>query len=155
MRSIERREPSEMRKDHAEMQEVMKQLNLDNNFTIKFGLLKKACVLFFYGRYNDSFEQVAKAAKIIQDQREIEKQKQALIEKRWKFKLGMDEGFEMPIPIDQIDPKKVDEKFLKKLDLQGVSVSTLKLYIEQVSPQANEEYSKHKFLNKCVEDFFL
>jgi hypothetical protein len=67
----------------------------------------------------------------------------------------MDEGFEMPIPIDQIDPKKVDEKFLKKLDLQGVSVSTLKLYIEQVSPQANEEYSKHKFLNKCVEDFFL
>ena len=40
-----------------------------------------------------------------------------MIEKRWKFKLGMDEGFEMPIPIDQIDPKKVDEKFLKKLDL--------------------------------------
>ena len=116
------------------MQEVMKQLNLDNNFTIKFGLLKKACVLFFYGRYNDSFEEVAKAAKIIQDQREIDKQKQALIEKRWKFKLGMDDGFEMPIPIDQIDPKKVDEKFLKKLDLQGVSVSTLKLYIEQVSP---------------------
>jgi hypothetical protein len=73
MRSIERREPSEMRKDHADMLEVMKQLNLDNNFTIKFGLLKKACVLFFYGRYNDSFEQVAKAAKIIQDQREIEK----------------------------------------------------------------------------------
>ena len=73
MKSIERREPSEMRKDHADMLEVMKQLNLDNNFTIKFGLLKKACVLFFYGRYNDSFEQVAKAAKIIQDQREIEK----------------------------------------------------------------------------------
>ena len=73
MRSIERREPSEMRKDHADMLEVMKQLNLDNNFTIKFGLLKKACVLFFYWRYNDSFEQVAKAAKIIQDQREIEK----------------------------------------------------------------------------------
>ena len=73
MRSIERREPSEMRKDHADMLEVMKQLNLDNNFTIKFGIFKKACVLFFYGRYNDSFEQVAKAAKIIQDQREIEK----------------------------------------------------------------------------------
>jgi len=23
-----------------------------------------------------------------------------LIEKRWKFKLGMDEGFEMPLPLD-------------------------------------------------------
>jgi hypothetical protein len=29
----------------------------------------------------------------------------------------MDDGFELPIPIDQIDPNKVDEKFLKKLDL--------------------------------------
>ena len=75
MKSIEKREPSELRKDHLEMVEVMKQLNLDNNFTIKFGLLKKACVLFFYGRYNDAFDEIAKAAKIIQDQREIEKQK--------------------------------------------------------------------------------
>ena len=47
----------------------------------------------------------------------------------------MDDGFEFPMPIDQIDPTKIDEKFLKKLDLQGVAVSTLKLYIEQVSPQ--------------------
>jgi hypothetical protein len=65
MKSIEKREPSELRKDHSEMKEVMSQLNLDNNFTIKFGLLKKACVLFFYGRYNDSFDEIAKAAKII------------------------------------------------------------------------------------------
>ena len=41
----------------------------------------------------------------------------------------MDDGFELPLPIDQLDPNKVDEAFLKKLDLQGVAVSTLKLYI--------------------------
>jgi hypothetical protein len=46
----------------------------------------------------------------------------------------MDEGFEFPIPLDQIDPNKVDEKMLKKFDLQGVSVATLKLYLEQVCP---------------------
>jgi hypothetical protein len=33
------------------------------------------------------------------------------------------------MPIDTIDPAKVDEKFLKKLDLQGTSISTMKLYI--------------------------
>ena len=43
----------------------MKERNLDTNYTIKFGLLKKACVLYFYGRFNDSFDEVAKAAKII------------------------------------------------------------------------------------------
>lgn len=44
------------------MAEIMKDLNLDENYTKKFGLLKKACVLFFYGRYNDAFDQVAVAA---------------------------------------------------------------------------------------------
>jgi len=39
------------------------------------------------------------------------------VEKRWRFKLGLDDGFELPIPIETIDPTKVDEKFLKKLDL--------------------------------------
>lgn len=133
----------------------MKTLDLDNNYTLKFGLLKKACVLFFYGRYNDAFDEVAKAAKIVQDQREIEKQKQQIIERRWKFKLGLDEGFELPMPIDTIDPAKVDEKFLKKLDLQGTSISTMKLYIQEVAPQGREEYSKHHFLNKLIEDFYL
>lgn len=116
-RSLSKRETSDEREDQSEMKKIMKLLDLDKYFTIKFGLLKKACVLYFYGRINDAFDEVAKSAKIIQDQREIEKQKQAIIEKRWKFKLGLDDGFEFPMPIDQIDPAKVDEKFLKKLDL--------------------------------------
>lgn len=78
------------------------------------------------------------------------------MEKRWRFKLGLDEGFELPIPIESIDPSKVDEKFLKKMDFGGsVALSTLKLYIEQVSPMKNEEYSKHAYLNKCIEDYYL
>ena len=130
------------------MHKIQKLLDLDNQYTIKFGFLKKACVLFFYARFNDAFDEVAKAAKIIQDQREVEKQKQQIIEKRWKFKLGLDDGFELPMPIETVDPNKVDEKFLKKLDLQGVAVATLKLYIQEVAPQGREEYSKHQFLNK-------
>ena len=38
------------------------------NFAKKFGILKKASVLLFYGRANDAFEEIAKAAKIIQDE---------------------------------------------------------------------------------------
>ena len=154
-KSMDKRVMREEHEDTDELHKIAKLLDLDNNYTLKFGLLKKACVLFFYGRINDAFDEVAKAAKIIQDQREIEKQKQQVIEKRWKFKLGMDDGFELPLPIDQLDPNKVDEAFLKKLDLQGVAVSTLKLYIQEVAPQGREEFSKHQFLNKCVEDFYL
>lgn len=42
-------------------------MDLDNNFTKKFGLFKKSCVLYFYGRYNDAFDVIAKAAKIVQE----------------------------------------------------------------------------------------
>jgi hypothetical protein len=44
---------------------IRKELDLDGNYTKKFGLLKKACVLKFYGRMNDAFDEIAKAAKII------------------------------------------------------------------------------------------
>jgi hypothetical protein len=43
----------------------------------------------------------------------------------------LDEGFELPIPIEQIDPTKVDESFLRKMELNGtIPLSALKLYIE-------------------------
>jgi len=155
MKSMEKRESVDLRKERDEMSNVRQQLDLDKKYAKKFGLLKKACVLHFYGRMNDAFDVIAKAAHIIQEDKEIEKQKQAIIERRWKFKLGLDDGFELPIPIETIDLAKVDEKFLKKLDMQGVALSTLKLYIEMVSPQRTEEFSKHVFLNKCIEDFYL
>lgn len=67
MRSMERRLTSQEREEKQEMSTINKALDLDNNYTKKFGLFKKACVLFFYGRYNDAFEEIAKAVKIIQD----------------------------------------------------------------------------------------
>ena len=65
--SMERREGASVKREKSEMSKIRSELNLDENFTKKFGMLKKACVLYFYGRYNDAFDQVAKAAKIIQD----------------------------------------------------------------------------------------
>jgi len=39
-------------------------------FSKKFGILKKASVLLFYGRANDAFDEIAKAAEIIKMQKE-------------------------------------------------------------------------------------
>lgn len=62
---MERRESVELREDRKEMKQIMETLDLDNNYTKKFGFLKKACVLYFYGRFNDAFDEIAKAVKII------------------------------------------------------------------------------------------
>ena len=41
------------------------------------------------------------------------------------------------------------------MDLGGqVALSTLKLFIENVHPNKNEEYSKHAFLNQLIEDHY-
>jgi hypothetical protein len=65
MRSMEKRESIDIKRERSEMSKVREQLNLDDNYTKKFGLLKKSCVLYFYGRFNDSFDVIAKSAKII------------------------------------------------------------------------------------------
>jgi len=52
-------------------------------FTKKFGMLKKASVLFFYGRVNDSFDEIAKAAQIVKDQNEANKENELNLQKRW------------------------------------------------------------------------
>ena len=46
-----------------------------NLFAKKFGILKKASVLLFYGRANNAFEEIAKACQIIKNQKESEKEK--------------------------------------------------------------------------------
>jgi hypothetical protein len=65
MRTMEKRESVDIKKEREEMSTVRKQLDLDNKYTRKFGLLKKACVLFFYGRFNDAFDVIAEGAHII------------------------------------------------------------------------------------------
>ena len=42
----------------------------DELFAKKFGILKKASVLYFYGRPNDAFGEVRKAAEIMKEQHE-------------------------------------------------------------------------------------
>ena len=55
----------------------------DNKFAKKFGILKKASVLFFYGRPNDAFSEVAKAVEIIKIQKTFQKEKDLEYQKHW------------------------------------------------------------------------
>ena len=51
----------------ADMQRINKDLNLDENYWKKFGLLKKASVLASYGRYKDAKKEIASACEIIKE----------------------------------------------------------------------------------------
>jgi hypothetical protein len=54
--------------DEEKITERKKEIDkADDQFKKKFGLLKKASVLMFYGRSNDAFDEIAKAAAIIKE----------------------------------------------------------------------------------------
>lgn len=53
--------------------------NLDENFCRKFGLLKKASILKYYGRTNEAFKAIADAAEIKQKQLVFEQQREEAI----------------------------------------------------------------------------
>jgi len=119
-------------------------------------LLKKASVLAYYGRENEAFNEIAKAVKIIKDQKENDDALNAAVQRRWRFKLGLDECFDVPFPLDKVHPDDIDYKSLEKdFDNLKVPISTIKLYIENVSPFRISEGSKDHFLNNCIEEFYL
>jgi len=64
----------------------------DENYVNKFGLLKKGCVLMSYGRFNDAFDALADAVKIVIAQKKIEQERNETITERWMFKLGLDDN---------------------------------------------------------------
>ena len=53
-------------------------------------------------------------------------------------------------------PKDITDHDLAGVELgNGVTVATVRLYIEKVSPFNVEAYSKNVFLDRCVEDLYL
>lgn len=74
-KKAEDNESPELKDICDQLKEAKKLIDLDKNFVLKFGLLKKASVLQFYDRTNDAFSEITKAVKIIRNQKEAEKNK--------------------------------------------------------------------------------
>ena len=78
-----------MQAEEGEDGEQKAKKKVDDNYYVKFGHLKKAAVLKYYGRNNDAYDCIVKAAKLVVNQREIIKKRDEAIKDRWKFKLGL------------------------------------------------------------------
>ena len=74
----------------------------ENTFYQKFGLLKKGCVLYGYGRIVDAFKVIAKAAEIARGEKEQEKQRQRHLEDKWKFELKLPKNFLLPVTPEEL-----------------------------------------------------
>ena len=127
----------------------------ENTFYQKFGLLKKGCVLYGYGRIVDAFKVIAKAAEIARGEKEQEKQRQRHLEDKWKFKLKLPKNFLLPVTAEELQGVKVDEKYLEKIGVEEANYQKVKMYIEMTHPERSEEFNKNAYLDKQIEEFFL
>ena len=140
-----------------EMKTIKEEQNLDDLYFKKFGLLKKASLLSLNGRKKDAKLWIATAAEIVQTQRRKDEEKQEAIQQRWKFKLGLDD-FELPekANIKKKAPHEITDEDLAECDFgAGVTIATVRLYIEKVSPFNHEAYSKNVFLDRCIEELYM
>jgi hypothetical protein len=70
--------------------------------------------------------------------------------------LGLDD-LELPetVKLDQVQPKNIPDSELEKIEQPGVSLATVRLYIEKVSPFNLNGYSKNAYLDEQIERLFL
>ena len=147
---------STKKKIDEDLKAVTDDLDVDEAYCVKFGLLKKASILTHFRKDKDAKKFIADAAIIVQKQRKANEERQEAIESRWKFKLGLDDGFELPDKVKKKHPSEVTDKDLKEVELPSkVKDSTVRLYIEKVSPFNNGAYSKNVYLDQCIEDLYV
>ncbi len=155
---MQRAESQETLRYLKEMAGHKEELNVDELYCKKFGLLKKASVLAYYGRDKDAKYEIARAATIVAQQRKVDEEKNDAIQQRWKYKLGLDDGFELPerANIKKKHPKDITDEDLAEVELgPGVTLATVRLYINKVSPFNHEAYNKNVFLDGCIEELYL
>ena len=53
-------------------------------------------------------------------------------------------------------PSEITDEDLAEADFgNGVTIATIRLYIEKVSPFNHEAYSKNVYLDRCIEELFM
>jgi len=78
-----------------------------------------------------------------------------VLQRRWQFKLGLQDGLELPKAPEKVRPEDVTDEFLKQIDAGNADISTLKLYISKICPQIRSQYDRDTFLNGLIEDLYL
>ena len=93
-------------------------LTKDENFSMKFGYLKKACVLYQYEWYKEAFLTIAEGAVLVKAelaQLKVIEEKNKL---KWKTWLGLPPKLELPKTKEEIlAEKKIDLDYIEKLDV--------------------------------------
>jgi len=107
-----------------------KVLSKEENFSMKFGYLKKATVLYSYNRFKEAFLTIAEGAILVKAELKKLKEIENNNKTKWKFKLGLPKNFDIPMSRDELlaEPK-LDASLINRMDLGEVDPAKVIIYI--------------------------
>ena len=128
----------------------------EQNYAKKFGLLKKACVMFSYERYKDAFELIAEAAEIVKAENKIILEAERALAAKWKFRLGLPPKLDLTDHKDKILKEEViTERFVNSLDLGDIDAPKVVTFINRTIKDKERKFSKNEYLSNQIELFYL
>lgn len=132
-----------------------KVLTKEENFSMKFGYLKKATVLYSYNRFKEAFLTIAEAAILVKAELKKLKEIENNNKTKWKFKLGLPKNFDIPMSREELlaEPK-LDASLINRMDLGEVDPAKVIIYLQKTILDEKVLLDKNIYLNSQIEIFY-
>lgn len=119
----------------------------DQSFEIKFGILKKASVLYSFRRYIDALNTIEKAKKMVEGEENEKTEKFKELDIAWRKKLNI-ENVNIPKEVLSYEITELTMKFFK---IEGISLSNLLVYCDKMRKGNDFSiYNRHTYLNNQI-----
>jgi hypothetical protein len=121
----------------------------DTEYEKKFGILKKANILFSFRRYPDALKVIEEAMQKIDAEQKAKDQKFLDIDRKWRAKLQISE---YKIPKDILN-YNITQEVLEHFEIK-IPISTLLVYVEKMRKgSAFSMYNRQTYLNNQIKIF--
>jgi len=118
----------------------------DMEYVVKFGLLKRANVLFNFRRFTDAFNVVEKAKKLVLEENTVNEEKYVGLDVKWRKKLKL----EAKIPRELLYISEINHNVLEDFKVIA-DISTVLVYVEKMRKGTNFTVAnRHTFLNNQI-----
>jgi len=122
----------------------------DMEYEHKFGILKRANILFSFRRYPDSLNVIEEAVHKIEAEQKSKDEKFIDLDRKWRAKLQISDH---PIPKDILN-YNITQEVLDFFKIK-IPLSTLLVYVEKMRKGSSFSiYNRHTYLNNQIKMFF-
>lgn len=122
----------------------------DTEYEYKFGILKKANILFSFRRYPDALKVIEEAVQKIDVEQKAKDEKFIDLDRKWRAKLQISD---YPIPKEILN-YNITQEVLDHFQIK-IPLSTLLVYVEKMRKGSSfSMYNRHTYLNNQIKIFY-